>query len=108
MSSASSKGTSPRPASKGPANKLPVPQEKEQESGTSLYQIGKFIASLRQERGITQAEFAAKLGTTQSAIARIELGEQNVSTEMLAKIGDALNRDVINLSRGALNIKIEG
>jgi UDP-N-acetylglucosamine 1-carboxyvinyltransferase len=74
----------------------------------SLEQIGKFISSLRQERGITQSEFAKKIGTTQSAIARIEQGEQNLSTEMLAKISDALNRDIVSVSKGAFNIKIEG
>jgi transcriptional regulator with XRE-family HTH domain len=71
----------------------------------SLSQIGKLIAALRQERGITQQEFARSLGTTQSAIARIERGEQNLSTEMLAKISDALNRDIVQVSKGALNIK---
>jgi UDP-N-acetylglucosamine 1-carboxyvinyltransferase len=74
----------------------------------NLLQIGKLISALRQERGITQKEFADKLNTTQSAVARIEQGEQNLSTEMLAKISDALNRDIVQVSRGALNIKIEG
>jgi UDP-N-acetylglucosamine 1-carboxyvinyltransferase len=74
----------------------------------SLAQIGKFIATLRLERGLTQEKFAEKLGTTQSAIARIEQGEQNLSTEMLAKISDVFNRDIIQVSKGALNIRIEG
>jgi UDP-N-acetylglucosamine 1-carboxyvinyltransferase len=74
----------------------------------SLSQIGKLISALRQERGITQEQFAVKLGTTQSAIARIERGEQNLSTEMLSKISEALNRDIINVSTGGFNIRIEG
>ncbi len=73
-----------------------------------LVQIGNLIASLRQERGITQQEFAEKLTTTQSTIARIERGEQNLSTETLSKISEALNRDIVHLSKGAINIKIEG
>ncbi len=77
-------------------------------SDNNLLQIGKLISALRQERDITQHEFAQKLGTTQSAIARIERGEQNLSTEMLAKISDALNRDIVHVSKGALNVKIEG
>ncbi len=80
----------------------------ETSTDTHLLQIGKLIAALRQERGITQEQFAQKLGTTQSAIARIERGEQNLSTEMLAKISDALNRNIVEVSKGALNIKIEG
>ena len=70
--------------------------------------IGKLTQTLREERGITQAEFAKKLSTTQSAVARIEKGEQNLTTEMISKISDALNRDIVTLSTGALNIEIEG
>lgn len=80
----------------------------ESSADESLAQIGSFISSLRQERGLTQEQFAAKLGTTQSAVARIERGEQNLSTEMLAKISDALNRDIVQVSTGAINIKVEG
>jgi UDP-N-acetylglucosamine 1-carboxyvinyltransferase len=74
----------------------------------SLSEIGKLISALRQERGITQEQFALKLGTTQSAVARIERGEQNLSTEMLSKISQALNRDIVQVSKGAFNIRIEG
>ena len=70
--------------------------------------IAKIIQSLREERGITQAQFAERLGTTQSAIARIEKGEQNLTTEMIAKISDALNHDIVKISTGAINVEIEG
>lgn len=73
-----------------------------------LTHIGKLITTLREERGITQEEFGKMLGTTQSAIARIEKGEQNLSTETLSKISSALNKDIVNISRGAINLKIEG
>ncbi len=75
---------------------------------TTLTQIGRLISALREERGITQEQFAKKLETSQSAVARIEQGEQNLSTETLSKISEALNRDIIQVSKGALNIKIEG
>ncbi len=80
----------------------------ETSTSSNLSQIGKLIAALRQERGITQEQFAQKLGTTQSAIARIEQGEQNLSTEMLSKISEALNRNIVEVSKGALNIRIQG
>src|SRR3989344_2031346 len=70
--------------------------------------IGKFIADLRHERGLTQEEFAKLLGTSQSAAARMEKGEQNFSTEMLSKISRVLNKNIISLSGEALNLKIEG
>jgi UDP-N-acetylglucosamine 1-carboxyvinyltransferase len=74
----------------------------------TLSHIGRLVNQLREERGITQADLAKRLGTTQSAIARIERGEQNLSTEMLAKISEALNRPIIEVSKGALNIQVEG
>jgi DNA-binding XRE family transcriptional regulator len=45
--------------------------------------IGLLIQQIRQERGLTQAEFASKLRTSQSAVNRIEKGKQNLSLETL-------------------------
>lgn len=75
---------------------------------SQLQSIGELIHDLRNERGITQKDLAKKIGTTQSAIARIENGGQNISTEMLAKISKALKRDIIEISDGSLNIQVEG
>jgi len=73
-----------------------------------LAHIGKLIQKLREERGVTQEELAKSLGTTQSTIARIEKGEQNLSTETLSKISESLGKDVVSVGTGALNIEIEG
>lgn len=70
--------------------------------------IGRFVTGLRERQGLTQKIFASRLGTTQSAVARMEQGRQNFSTEMLAKIGKVLGRNVINLDSGYLNFRIEG
>lgn len=70
--------------------------------------IGSLIRELREERGFSQDEFARKLKTGQSAIARLENGEQNLSTETLSKISAALNRDILRMSDKSLNIKVEG
>jgi UDP-N-acetylglucosamine 1-carboxyvinyltransferase len=74
----------------------------------NLLHIGNLIRNLRRERELTQSELARKMGTTQSAVARIENGEQNLSTEMLSKISEVLNSDIITVSKGALNVQIEG
>ncbi len=71
-------------------------------------QIGKFIETLRERAGMTQGELAKMLKTSQSAIARMEKGEQNFTTETLAKLGRALGRDIITLSSGAMSFRIEG
>ncbi len=70
--------------------------------------IGRFIASLRKERGLTQADVARQLKTSQSAVARIERGEQNLSVAMLKKISQILHRPIMQLSSGAMNFKIQG
>lgn len=70
--------------------------------------IGQFITELREQAGLTQEELAEALSTSQSAVARMEKGEQNFSTEMLYKISKVLNREIITLSTGAINFKIEG
>ncbi|HYH75113.1 MAG TPA: UDP-N-acetylglucosamine 1-carboxyvinyltransferase [Candidatus Saccharimonadales bacterium] len=75
---------------------------------TTNEKIGQLIAQIRQERGLTQAEFAKQLGTSQSAINRIEHGKQNLSLETLGRISDVLNKQLISLSSGAVNLRIEG
>lgn len=70
--------------------------------------IGQLIYQIRQERGLTQASFAKQLGTSQSAINRIEHGKQNLSLETLGRISDVLNKQIISLGEGGINLKIEG
>jgi UDP-N-acetylglucosamine 1-carboxyvinyltransferase len=72
------------------------------------HKIGQLIAQIRQERGFTQAEFARRLNTSQSAVNRIEHGRQNLSLETLARISDVLNKSLLNLNEGAINLRIEG
>lgn len=71
--------------------------------------IGKLIQKNRIERGMTQAEMAKELNTSQSAINRIESGGQNLSMEMLARISDVLNSEIITLKKpGNLNLRVHG
>ncbi|HYF96819.1 MAG TPA: UDP-N-acetylglucosamine 1-carboxyvinyltransferase [Patescibacteria group bacterium] len=70
--------------------------------------IGQLIYQIRQERGLTQAEFARRLGTSQSAVNRIEKGRQNLSLDTLGRISDVLNKQIISLGGGAINLRIEG
>ncbi len=70
--------------------------------------IGLRIADLRETQGMTQGALAKLLGTTQSAIARIESGKQNVSADMLKKISMALKKNLVTLSPGTMNLTIHG
>jgi UDP-N-acetylglucosamine 1-carboxyvinyltransferase len=75
---------------------------------TTNEKIGQLIAQVRQEKGLTQAEFARRLNTSQSAVNRMEHGRQNLSLETLGRISDVLNKQLISLNKGAINLHIEG
>lgn len=70
--------------------------------------IGQLIAQIRQEKGLTQAEFARRLNTSQSAVNRMEHGRQNMSLETLGRISDVLNKQLLSINKGAVNLRIEG
>jgi len=70
--------------------------------------IGQRIAQIREASHITQADLAKKIKTTQSAIARIESGKQNVSTDMLKKISRALNKNLLTATPGSMNLEVTG
>lgn len=70
--------------------------------------IGRLINQIRQERGLTQAAFAKKLGTSQSAVNRIEHGKQNLSLDTLGRISDVLDKQIIALGDSGVNLRVEG
>ena len=61
--------------------------------------IGNLIRDARKHRGLTQHQLAELLATSQSAINRIEKGHQNLSLEMLARIGAALDSEIVWANR---------
>jgi len=75
---------------------------------TANEQIGALIYQIRQERGLTQLQFAQSLHTSQSAVNRIEHGKQNLSLETLGRISDVLNKQILSINPGAINLKVEG
>lgn len=56
-----------------------------------LEKLGQRIAQLRKEKGMTQVEFAEKLGIQRTALTRIEVGNVNVTILNLNKIASALD-----------------
>lgn len=74
-----------------------------------LKKIGGLISESRQKRNMTQAQLAKALGTSQSAINRIESGKQNMSLEMMARISDVLSHSIITLNNsGKINFRVTG
>src|SRR3954453_2935071 len=74
-----------------------------------LVRIGKLIRDARQHRGWTQSQLAEALGTSQSAVNRIERGNQNISLEMIARIGEALDSEIVSLGyAGPMHLRVVG
>lgn len=59
------------------------------------YQILGDVVRLRNQKKITQKELAAKIGTTQSALSRFEMGEVNPSLDFLKKVAGALGTKLV-------------
>jgi ribosome-binding protein aMBF1 (putative translation factor) len=55
------------------------------------YAIISSIIRLRNERGLTQAQLAEKMGTKQAALSRMESGNYNPSVKFLEKLAKGLD-----------------
>jgi UDP-N-acetylglucosamine 1-carboxyvinyltransferase len=74
-----------------------------------LQQIGALVRDARKHRGWTQTQLADALATSQSAVARIEQGKQNVSLEILARIGTALDAGLVQIGHpGPTHLRVVG
>ena len=72
-------------------------------------QIGTLIQDTRLARGLTQTQLAQLLGTSQSAINRIEKGGQNISLEMVARISEVLSTNILTLNASnKINFQVRG
>ncbi|HEX8591214.1 MAG TPA: UDP-N-acetylglucosamine 1-carboxyvinyltransferase [Candidatus Paceibacterota bacterium] len=74
---------------------------------TEQAKIGFLIKRLREEKGLTQQAFAKALGTSQSAVARMENGGQNLTLEHLGKISDVLGRKIVDIHE-SIDFRITG
>ncbi|CAN5533194.1 UDP-N-acetylglucosamine 1-carboxyvinyltransferase [soil metagenome] len=74
-----------------------------------LSRIGTLIRDARRHKALTQTELAGLLNTSQSAVARIEQGKQNLSLEMLARIGESLDSEIVSVGSSVpQNLRITG
>ncbi len=74
-----------------------------------LMRIGSLIRDARQHSGMTQAQLATELKTSQSAINRIEKGQQNMTLDMLARIGAALDSELVSVgTSGPSHLRVAG
>ncbi len=60
--------------------------------------IGQVVRRLRRDKGWTQNKLAEEIGTSQSAIHRIENGGQNISLELIQKLSAVLGGQILSVN----------
>src|SRR3954469_4581414 len=66
-----------------------------------MRRIGLLVHDARRHRGLTQLQLAERLGTSQSAVARIEQGGQNLTLDLLGRLSAALGSELISVGPSA-------
>lgn len=59
--------------------------------------IGRRIVELRSSQGLTQQEFASRIGTSVQWLSRVELGQENLTLQTLVKLAANLGVEVTSL-----------
>ena len=59
------------------------------------FAIAERVREARERGGMTQAELAARIGSTQPALARLEAGGVTPSLDMLHRIAEALGLELV-------------
>jgi len=62
--------------------------------------LGKRVAELRDERGLTQKQLADRAGLSVTFLSEVENGKRNLSTGKLLRIADELGTSMDYLARG--------
>ncbi len=75
-----------------------------------LREVGALIRGARQGKGLTQSQLAERVGTSQSAINRIEQGGQNMSLDLLSRISTALDSEIVTFgdTRKNSHLRVQG
>src|SRR3954451_20423041 len=74
-----------------------------------MKRIGSLVPHARRHRGLTQQQLADRLGTSQSAVGRIEQGGQNLTLDLLGRLFTALGSELIHLRPpGPTRLGVEG
>ncbi|HET7139963.1 MAG TPA: helix-turn-helix domain-containing protein, partial [Arthrobacter sp.] len=67
------------------------------------------LRDARSEKGWTQGQLAAALGTSQSAVARMEQGKQNLSLKMIQRLETIFDRSIVKVGKPQMtHLRIEG
>lgn len=75
---------------------------------TSEY-VAAMLRDARSERGWTQGQLAAELGTSQSAVARMEQGKQNLSLKMIQRLESIFDLSIVNVGKPQMtHLRVQG
>lgn len=64
-------------------------------SAKEAFDLAERVRSAREKLGITQAELAARIGSTQPSVARLEAGGVSPSLDTLSRIATALDLELV-------------
>ena len=70
--------------------------------------IGLIIRRLRRQRGLTQAQLAQAMKTSQSAINQIERGHRNLSLATINRFSQTLRHPIVALDSAHISLRIKG
>jgi len=71
--------------------------------------VGLLLRDARGEKGWTQGQLATELGTSQSAIARMEQGKQNLSLRMIERLEAIFGRSIVKVAKPQMtHLRVEG
>lgn len=65
------------------------------EAARAAFVLGDRVRKARESRGLTQSDLAARMGTTQSVVARLEGGGVEPRFDTLRRVADALGADLV-------------
>ena len=66
-------------------------------------QIGKKLAAIRKQRGISQVQLAEKIGITQQMLSHYERSKRHLSAEMVILFAEALNVETDQILNPSIN-----
>lgn len=65
------------------------------EQAAVSFALAEQVRQIREDKGLSQAELAVEMGTTQSAVARLEAGGTSPTIPTLKKLADALGVELV-------------